>query len=53
MFYEYVEESDINQTKLQLGPPYVCKVLRPSNEGKKLVEPSKNEKFIIETYMFM
>jgi hypothetical protein len=36
--------------ELKPGPPYVCKLLKPSN-GKNLVEP-KNEKFISKSYTF-
>lgn len=36
--------------KLNLGPPCVCKLLKPSN-GKNPIE-SKNEKFVKKTYIF-
>lgn len=36
---------------LKLGPPYVCKLLKPSN-GKNLVEDRKNDKFVSKTYIF-
>lgn len=49
--FECVEEKEVNLEELKLVPPYVCKFLRPSN-GKSLVEPSKNEKFITKTYTF-
>lgn len=49
--FEYVEENQINLAELQLEPPYVCKVLRPSN-GKNPMKPNKNEKFITKTYTF-
>lgn len=31
-----VEESEVNLTELKPGPPYVCKLLKPSN-GKNFV----------------
>jgi len=40
----------VNLAKLKPGPPYTCKVLRPSN-GKKPKEP-KNEKYASKTYTF-
>lgn len=45
-----MEEGKVNVTDLKPGPPYVCKVLKPSN-GKNPDEP-KNEKFIAKTYTF-
>lgn len=36
--------------ELKSEPPYVCKLLKPSN-GKNSIEP-KNEKFVTKTYMF-
>lgn len=48
---ECVEESEVNMAKLKPGPPYVCKLLKLSN-GKSLVEPSKNNKFVDKTYTF-
>ncbi|CAJ2657404.1 unnamed protein product [Trifolium pratense] len=49
---EYLEfdDSDINVAELKPGPPYTCKLLRPSN-GKNPVEP-KNDKFVTKTYTF-
>lgn len=47
---EYVEESKVNVNELKPVPPYVCKLLKPSN-GKNHVEP-KNEKFVTKTYKF-
>lgn len=49
--YDYVDEREDNLAQLKLWPPYVCKVLKPLNE-KKLVEPTKNEKFVTKTYIF-
>lgn len=48
--YEYVEENKVNVAKLKPGPPYTCKLLKPSN-GKNPVE-TKNEKIIARTYTF-
>jgi len=45
-----VEESKVNITELQLGPPFVCKLLKPSNE--KNPEEPKNDKFVSKTYTF-
>ncbi|XP_050909696.1 uncharacterized protein LOC127123528 [Lathyrus oleraceus] len=45
------EEGKVNVAELKLGPPYVCKLLKPSN-GKKPVETNKNEKFTTRTYTF-
>jgi len=45
-----IEESEVNVAELQLGPPFVCKLLKPSN-GKNPEEP-KNEKFVSKPYTF-
>ena len=37
--------------ELQSGPPYACKLLKPSN-GKNPVETEKNGKSITKTYTF-
>ncbi|XP_045788321.1 uncharacterized protein LOC123883528 [Trifolium pratense] len=49
---EYLDfdDSDINVAELKPGPPYTCKLLRPSN-GKNPIEP-KNDKFVTKTYTF-
>ncbi|KAK2450068.1 hypothetical protein QL285_009207 [Trifolium repens] len=49
---EYVDydESEINVAELKPGPPYTCKMLRPSN-GRNPVEP-KNDKYVAKTYTF-
>lgn len=47
---ECFEENGFNMEKFKSGPPYVGKLLKPSN-GKKPVEP-KNEKFMTKTYTF-
>jgi len=47
---DVVEENEINLAELKDGPPYVCKLLRPSN-GKTPEEP-KNEKYPPKTYTF-
>jgi hypothetical protein len=44
------DESEVNVAELKPGPPYICKLLRPSN-GKNPIEP-KNDKFITKTYTF-
>lgn len=51
LFDEYIKESEVHVEELKPGPPYVCKLLKPSNE-KNLVEPDKNEKFVTKTYTF-
>ncbi|KAK2388635.1 hypothetical protein QL285_062295 [Trifolium repens] len=48
--YVDIDDSDINVAELKPGPPYTCKLLRPSN-GKNPVEP-KNEKYATKTYTF-
>lgn len=45
------EEGEVNVVKLKPRPPYVCKLLKPSNK-KKSVETNKNEKFATRTYTF-
>ena len=45
-----VEDNDINLAELKDGPPYACKLLRPSN-GKNPEEP-KNDKYPPKTYTF-
>ncbi|KEH15977.1 hypothetical protein MTR_0401s0010 [Medicago truncatula] len=45
-----IEESEINVAELKPGPPYTCKVLKPSN-GKNHEEP-KNDKYASKTYTF-
>jgi hypothetical protein len=45
-----VEDNEINLAELKDGPPYTCKLLRPSN-GKNPEEP-KNEKYPPKTYTF-
>ncbi|WJX94328.1 hypothetical protein P8452_75757 [Trifolium repens] len=44
------DESEVNVAELKPRPPYMCKLLRPSN-GKNPIEP-KNDKFITKTYTF-
>ncbi|XP_058727724.1 uncharacterized protein LOC131599348, partial [Vicia villosa] len=44
------EEGEVNVAELKPGPPYICKLLKPSKD-KNLVE-SKNEKFSSKTYSF-
>ena len=48
---ECVKESEVNMDELKPRPPYVFKLLKPSN-GKKFVNPNKNEKFVAKTYTF-
>ncbi|KAK2409728.1 hypothetical protein QL285_045140 [Trifolium repens] len=48
--YEDVEQGEIDLAELKPGPPYICKLLKPSN-GKNLVEP-KNDKYVSKTYTF-
>lgn len=42
--YNHVEENKIDLAELKPGPPYVCKLLTPSN-GKNSAEPEKSDKF--------
>ena len=37
-------ETEVNVAELQPGPPYACKLLKPSN-GKNPIESEKNDKF--------
>ena len=46
---DVVEDNEINMAELKDGPPYVRKLLRPSN-GKNPKEP-KNDKYPPKTYM--
>ncbi|KAK2449663.1 hypothetical protein QL285_008835 [Trifolium repens] len=46
--YEDVEQGEIDLAELKPGPPYTCKLLKPSN-GKNPVEP-KNDKYVSKTY---
>lgn len=48
--YKNVEENEVNVAELKSGPPYACKLLKPSN-GKYHVEP-KIEMFFARTYTF-
>ncbi|KAK2415615.1 hypothetical protein QL285_038080 [Trifolium repens] len=48
--YENVEQGEIDLAELKPGPPYTCKLLKPSN-GKNPVEP-KNDKYVSKTYTF-
>ncbi|KAK2422492.1 hypothetical protein QL285_033024 [Trifolium repens] len=48
--YEDVEQGEIDLAELKPGPPYTCKLLKPSN-GKNPVEP-KNDKYVSKTYTF-
>ena len=50
IWYEEVEENNINMAELKPEPLYICKLLKPS-DGKNHVEP-KNEKFVTKTYTF-
>ncbi|XP_058776003.1 uncharacterized protein LOC131650309, partial [Vicia villosa] len=44
------EEGEVNVAELKPGPPYICKLLKPSKD-KNPIE-SKNEKFSNKTYSF-
>ncbi|WJX16101.1 hypothetical protein P8452_06177 [Trifolium repens] len=47
---DYMENNEINIAELKPGPPYTCKMLKPSN-GSNPVEP-KNDRFVSKTYTF-
>lgn len=47
--YNHVEENEVDLAELKSGPPYVCKLLTPSN-GKNPVEPEKSAKFPKKIY---
>ncbi|XP_050914946.1 uncharacterized protein LOC127129873 [Lathyrus oleraceus] len=48
---EFVDKSEVNMGELKHGPPYTCKVLKPSNE-KSPIEAEKIDKYVARTYMF-
>lgn len=48
---EIVNESEFNMVELKPGPPYTCKLLKPSNK-KSLVETEKTDKYVAKTYTF-
>ncbi|XP_050915742.1 uncharacterized protein LOC127130822 [Lathyrus oleraceus] len=48
---DIIDRSEVNMVELKLVPPYVCKVLKPSN-GESLVEPEKTNKYVAKTYTF-
>ncbi|XP_050916740.1 uncharacterized protein LOC127131894 [Lathyrus oleraceus] len=48
---EFVDESKANVAELKPGPPYTCKVLKPSN-GKNPIEAEKIDKYVAKTYTF-
>ncbi|KAK2384605.1 hypothetical protein QL285_071934 [Trifolium repens] len=47
---DYMENNEVNIAELKPGPPYTCKMLKPSN-GNNPVEP-KNDRFVSKTYTF-
>lgn len=49
--FDHVEESEIDVVELKPSPPYVCKLLTPTN-GKNPSEPEKNDKFPKKTHTF-
>lgn len=48
---DIVYMSEVNMVELKPGPPYTCRVLKPSN-GKNLVEPERTDKYVAKTYTF-
>lgn len=48
---DIISISEVNVAELKLGPPYACKVLKPSN-GKNHVEPKTTDKYVAKTYTF-
>ncbi|XP_050874982.1 uncharacterized protein LOC127078583 [Lathyrus oleraceus] len=48
---ELTDRSEVNMAELKLGPPYTCKVLKPSN-GKNPTEAEKTDKYVAKTYTF-
>jgi hypothetical protein len=48
LYYEDVEDNEVNFVELKPGPPYTCKVLRPS-DGRNPVE-IQNDKYTLKTY---
>src|ERR1044072_1136257 len=49
--HEPVEENEVNLAELKPCPPYVRKLLRPSN-GNNPPETARNNKFVTKTYTF-
>ncbi|WJX93585.1 hypothetical protein P8452_75092 [Trifolium repens] len=47
---DYMENNEVNIAELKPGPPYTCKMLKPSN-GNNPVE-QKNDRFVSKTYTF-
>lgn len=48
---DFKNDNKINVAELKPGPPYACKLLKPSN-GKNPTEAGKSEKFVTKTYTF-
>ncbi|XP_050897083.1 uncharacterized protein LOC127103887 [Lathyrus oleraceus] len=48
---DLVDESKVNVAELKPGPPYTCKLLKPSNR-KSLIETEKADKYVSKTYTF-
>lgn len=48
---DFENDNEINVAELKPGPPYTCKLLKPSN-GKNPTEAGKSEKFATKTYTF-
>ncbi|XP_050908604.1 uncharacterized protein LOC127122283 [Lathyrus oleraceus] len=49
--YNHIEEIEVDVAELKPGPPYVCKLLTPTNR-KNPSKPKKNDKFPKKTYTF-
>lgn len=48
---DFENHNEINVVELKSGPPYACKLLKPST-GKYPVEAGKTKKFVTKTYTF-
>ena len=48
---DIIDRSEVNMAELKPGPPYACKVLKPSN-GKTPIVVEKIDKYVAKTYTF-
>ncbi|XP_050890974.1 uncharacterized protein LOC127096451 [Lathyrus oleraceus] len=48
---DIIDRSKVNMAELKPGPPYTCKVLKPSNR-KNPIEPERLDNHVAKTYTF-